>query len=632
MPVGRVPFMDEGRQRAPLDGRKHASGAGTGSTGTPSGQGAGGFPPAQGLYSPAHERDACGIGFVADVHGRRSHDIVRQGLELLDALSHRAAVGADPLTGDGAGVLLQLPDAFLRASCDELGITLPPAGAYGVGMLFLPRAAAERAQAEALVEHVLRDEGVRPLGWRDVPVVPASIGSVAAAAAPVVRQLFVEAILPGSAEEPALERALYIARRRLEKDAQALGESFYVASFSSRTIVYKGMLLPSQLPLFYPDLADERVESALALVHSRFSTNTFPSWARAHPYRFLCHNGEINTLRGNVNWMRVREGRLAAERAEPFGADVTKVLPVVAPGGSDSANLDNALEFLVMGGRSLAHAMAMLIPEAWGADTAMSPERRAFYQYHASLMEPWDGPAAVAFTDGRSIGAMLDRNGLRPARWLVTEDGLVVLASEAGVLPIAPERVRAKGRLQPGRMFLVDMEEGCVLGDDEVKERLASRRPYREWVAAGEIRLDSLAGDDAAAAAGAPIDAGDAAHDVAGAPTLLERQLAFGYTQEELKLLLAPMATGGQEPVGSMGSDTPLAVLSHRPQLLFKYFKQLFAQVTNPPVDPIREEMVMSLISYIGTERNILDETPKHCHTLRMPHPILTNRDLERLR
>ncbi len=572
-----------------------------------------GPPPRQGLYDPARERDACGIGFVADVHGRRSHGIVRQGLQLLDALSHRAAVGADPLTGDGAGVLLQLPDAFLRAVCAERGLTLPEAGAYGVGMIFLPREAVEREKAVRFVERALADEHLTLLGWREVPTDVSAVGPTAAACAPDVAQLFVAR---DERDEAGFERALYVARRRLEKAAATLGERFYVASLSSRTIVYKGMLIPRQIPLFYPELADERVESALALLHSRFSTNTFPSWARAHPYRFLCHNGEINTLRGNVNWMRVREGRLEIDRPAPFGNDIATVLPVVAPHGSDSAALDNAVEFLVMGGRSLAHAMAMLVPEAWGADPEMSPERRAFYEYHASLMEPWDGPAAVAFTDGRSIGALLDRNGLRPARWLETEDGLVVLASEAGVLPIAPERIRRKGRLQPGRMLLVDTEAGRLLHDHELKAELAARRPYRAWVDAGERRLEQLPPP--------PIEP-------LRAQGLLERQVAFGYTQEELKVVLTPMATGGQEPVGSMGNDTPLAVLSHRPQLLFRYFKQLFAQVTNPPIDPIREELVMSLAVLLGPRGNLLTEAPEHAHKILLSQPVLDEAELRQL-
>src|SRR5918912_1144731 len=520
------------------------------------------FPPRQGLYDPRNERDACGIGFVAHIGGARSHDIVRKGLELLDNLSHRGAVGCDPCTGDGAGVLLQVPRAFLERACADAGLELPANGAYGVGMVFLPREPAERRACELLAEQTVAEEGGRFLGWRDVPTDDSALGQVARESMPVIRQLF---IARDGLSEGAFERRLYVIRRQLEN---AIGhrDGFYVASLSSSTVVYKGMLTPWQLPRFYPDLVDPELASAIALVHSRLSTNTFPSWARAHPYRFLCHNGEINTLKGNVNWMRVRQGRMASPL---FGGDIQKLYPIIGEDQSDSACLDNALEFLVRGGRKLAHAMMMLIPEAWEGKPHMGLDRRGFYEYHAAMMEPWDGPAAVAFTDGKQIGATLDRNGLRPGRWLVTTDGLAVLASEAGALPFAPERIRAKGRLQPGKMFLVDTVEGRLFDDEEIKSDIASRKPYRTWVATNRVGIDELP---------EPLNIAQPDH-----ATLRERQQAFGYTVEELKMILTPMATGGQEPVGSMGTDTPLAVLSDRSQLLFKYFKQLFAQVTNEP-------------------------------------------------
>jgi glutamate synthase (NADPH) large chain len=573
-----------------------------------------GLPSRQGLYDPANEHDACGIGFIVNVKGVASHEIVQQGLEILDHLSHRAAVGCDPCSGDGAGILFQLPDAFFRGVCSEQGIELPAAGEYGVGMLFLPQDEAERERCQSVIEGIVAEEGLEVLGWRDVPNDPAQVGPLARQSVPVIRQLLVGR---GSTPVEAIERRLYLTRRRVEKAIEEIlpgGESFYVVSLSSRTIVYKGLLIPFQIPLFYPDLVDERVASALALVHSRFSTNTFPTWPRAHPYRLVCHNGEINTLQGNVNWMRVREGRVGTEL---FGEEIEKLFPIIAPHGSDSACFDNALEFLMMGGRSLPHAMMMMIPEAWAGHDEMDPDRRSFYEYHASLMEPWDGPAAVAFTDGRYIGATLDRNGLRPARYLVTEDDLVILASEAGTLPVQPDRVRSKGRLQPGRMFLVDTLEGRIIDDEEIKADYATRQPYREWVAANEVRLHQL-----------PEPA-----SLADEPTKLQdRQAAFGYTIEELNMILAPMASTGEEPVGSMGTDTPLAVLSERPQLLFKYFKQLFAQVTNPPIDPIREELVMSLAVLLGPHHNVLSETPEHARKIYLPQPILTSRDLAKIR
>jgi len=569
----------------------------------------GGLPSAQGLYHPDLEHDACGIGFVSHVQGKASHDIIAKGIQVLINLAHRGACGCDPETGDGAGVLIQIPHRFFVRECARLGFTLPPPGEYGVGMTFLPVEPHHRRECEGVIERVVREEGLAVLGWRDTPIDGTAIGRVARGSQPYIQQIFV-ARGRGMTEEQ-LERRLYVARKRIEV---ALPDC-YIPSFSARTIVYKGLLLAPQIAKFYPELSDPEVVSALCLVHQRFSTNTFPTWHLAHPYRYIAHNGEINTLRGNVNWMHARQSVLESPL---FGDDLKKLFPIIQPGGSDSAAFDNALELLLMAGRSLPHAMAMLIPEAWSKNPHMNPQKRAFYEYHASLMEPWDGPAAVAFTDGRSIGAVLDRNGLRPARYLVTHDDLVIMASEAGVLPVKPEDVKRKGRLQPGKILLVDTVEGRIVSDREIKRSLYGRNPYQLWLKENQITLDQLADPPR--------------EHAADHSTLVRRQRAFGYTAEDLRMILAPMAQNGEEPVGSMGSDTPLACLSDQPQPLFHYFKQLFAQVTNPPIDPIREEMVMSLTSYIGTERNILAETPQHCHTLKLPHPILTNRDLEKLR
>jgi len=568
-----------------------------------------GLPSAQGLYHPGWEHDACGIGFVSQIQGKPSHDIIVKGIQVLINLAHRGACGCDPETGDGAGVLIQIPHRFFVRECGQLGFTLPPPGEYGVGMTFLPVEPHHRRECEGVIERVVREEGLGVLGWRDTPIDGTAIGRVARGSQPYIQQIFV-ARGRGMTEEQ-LELRLYVARKRIE----AALPDCYIPSFSARTIVYKGLLLAPQIAKFYPELSDPEVVSALCLVHQRFSTNTFPTWHLAHPYRYIAHNGEINTLRGNVNWMHARQSVLESPL---FGDDLKKLFPVIQPGGSDSAAFDNALELLVMAGRSLPHAMAMLIPEAWSKNPHMNPQKRAFYEYHASLMEPWDGPAAVAFTDGRSIGAVLDRNGLRPARYLVTHDDLVIMASEAGVLPVKPEDVKRKGRLQPGKMLLVDTVEGRIIADREIKRSLYGRNPYQLWLKENQITLDQLADPPR--------------EHAADHATLVRRQRAFGYTSEDLRMILAPMAQNGEEPVGSMGSDTPLACLSDQPQPLFHYFKQLFAQVTNPPIDPIREEMVMSLTSYIGTERNILAETAQHCHTLKLPHPILTNRDLEKLR
>jgi glutamate synthase domain-containing protein 2/glutamate synthase domain-containing protein 1/glutamate synthase domain-containing protein 3 len=576
-----------------------------------------GLPVEQGLYDPRNEHDACGLGFVVNIKGEQSHEIILKGIEILINLAHRGACGCDPETGDGAGILIQIPHKFFARECATLGFTLPPAGEYGVGMVFLPVEPSNRLLAEGILERIAREEGLTVLGWRDTPVNADAIGRVARASQPYIEQIFI-AGAPGMTEDQ-LERKLYVIRKRAETEIAASNLPdkgfFYIPSLSARTIIYKGLLLAPQIAEFYNELADPDAMSALCLVHQRFSTNTFPSWQLAHPYRYLCHNGEINTVRGNVNWMHARQKVLASEL---YGDDLKKVFPVIAPNGSDSASLDNAVEALTLAGRSLPHVMAMLIPEAWDGDGAMHPDKKAFYEYHASLMEPWDGPAAVAFTDGRVIGATLDRNGLRPARYLETHGGLLIMASETGVLPVAPQEIKFKGRLQPGKMLLVDTTEGRIVPDEEMKQRLWSRQPYAEWLKDNQITLDSLP---------EPPRVYDS-----DLQSILMRQRAFGYTDEDLRILLAPMASTGDEAIGSMGTDTPLACLSDKPQPLFHYFKQLFAQVTNPAIDPIREELVMSLTSYIGTERNILEETPQHCHTLKLPNPLLTNRDLEKLR
>ncbi len=576
-----------------------------------------GLPVEQGLYNPQNEHDACGVGFVVNIKGQQSHDIILKGLQILVNLTHRGASGCDAQTGDGAGILIQIPHKFFARECARLGFTLPPPGEYGLGMVFLPVEPQQRLLAEGIMERIATEEGLTVLGWRDTPVDVDAIGRVARASQPYIEQIFVRGESGVSQDE--LERKLYVVRKRAENEIAASSiqdkHFFYIPSLSTRTIIYKGLLLAGQIPHFYRELTDPDTMSALCLVHQRFSTNTFPTWPLAHPYRYLCHNGEINTVRGNVNWMHARQTVVASPL---FGDDIKKLLPLIPQGQSDSGCLDNAVELLTLAGRSLPHVMAMLIPEAWDADTTMDPKKKAFYEYHASLMEPWDGPAAVAFTDGRLIGATLDRNGLRPARYLVTKDDQLIMASEIGVLPVKPEDVKFKGRLQPGRMLLVDTVQGRIIPDEEIKRDLAARQPYSEWLADNQITLDRLP---------EPQRIHESDHD-----TILMRQRAFGYTDEDLRLLIAPMAAKGEEPVGSMGTDTPLACLSDKPQPLFNYFKQLFAQVTNPAIDPIREELVMSLTSYIGNERNILDETPRHCHTLKLPHPILTNRDLEKLR
>ncbi|HEX8848923.1 MAG TPA: glutamate synthase large subunit [Gemmatimonadaceae bacterium] len=571
------------------------------------------MPERQGLYDPANEHDACGMGFVAHLHGERSREVVDDALRLLGNLAHRGAAGADPTTGDGAGILLQIPHGFLRHECAALGIGLPDVGEYAVGMVFLPRDADERAACERIIGDAVSASGCRVLGWRDVPTDPRHAGETARGAQPAIRQLFVArlGLARDADDEAAFERTLYVIRKRAERALRDRGltggTGCYFASLSARTVVYKGMLGAEQLAGFYRDLGDPSLVSGLALVHSRFSTNTFPSWPLAHPYRFLAHNGEINTIRGNRRSMLMREALLASPR---FDAAIEELLPIVAEGQSDSASLDSVLELLVLAGRPLAHAMAMLVPEAWEGDAGMPEERRAFYEYHAGLMEPWDGPAALAFTDGRQIGAMTDRNGLRPVRWLVTDDDLVVLASEAGALGIASDRIRTKGRLGPGRMLVVNTTLGRLRDDDDVKSELASLRPYRRWAEERRVALP-------------PVRSRDTVERDFDREEVARLQRAFGYTREELRMVIAPMAESGEEAVGSMGNDAPLAVLSERPQLLFAYFRQLFAQVTNPAIDPIREKLVMSLAVLLGPQSNLLDEAAARPRMLRLEQPIL---------
>jgi glutamate synthase (ferredoxin) len=574
-----------------------------------------------GLYDPQFEHDACGVGFVANIKGVKSHQIIQQGLQVLVNMTHRGATGYEKNTGDGAGILMQIPDKFMRKVCAERNIELPAPGRYGVGMMFLPPDLSQRRAIEDICRQMVQAEGQKYLGMRKVLTDNSTLGETARSQEPVVKQVFV-----GRGHEEMtdveFERKLYIIRRRIFKRVRytsgLLGSSFfYISSFSARTIVYKGMLNPEQVEEFYPELSDPDMESAIAMVHSRFSTNTFPSWDRAHPYRFLSHNGEINTLRGNVNWMKAREKNM---KSELFGDSFEEIKPILLVDGSDSATLDNAFELLVLTGRSLAHAAMMVIPEPWSGNGSMDPDKRAFYEYHSCLMEPWDGPASVVFTDGIQIGAMLDRNGLRPSRYYITDDDLVVMASEVGVLDIDPERIVKKDRLQPGRMFLVDTKEGRIISDEEIKMSIASEKPYKEWIDRNIIDLASLPD-----------------HDRMKNPdednySITARQKAFGYTQEDITMQIKPMASNGIELIGSMGNDTPLAVLSNRPRLLYDYFKQLFAQVTNPPIDSIREEIVTSTTVMLGTEGNLLEPDEINCRRIRIPHPILTNEDLEKIR
>ncbi|MGH3734948.1 MAG: glutamate synthase large subunit [Micromonosporaceae bacterium] len=571
---------------------------------------ASGTPSAEGLYRPGYEHDACGVAFVVDVKGRRSHATVRQGLDALCRMEHRGAAGADPNSGDGAGIMVQIPDAYFRAVVRRDGIALPEPGHYATGLVFLPDDSESAARAVKIIEKYAAGEGAEVLGWRDVPTDPREVGATARAVAPRVRQLFLSAEGRSGLE---LDRLAFCVRKLAERETAERGIASYFPSLSSRTMVYKGMLTPDQLGTFYPELRDERFTSAIALVHSRFSTNTFPSWPLAHPYRMVAHNGEINTIRGNRNWMAARQALLETDLI-PGG--LKRLYPVCTPSASDSASFDEVLELLHLSGRSLPHSVLMMIPEAWENDEEMEPSRRAFYQFHACLMEPWDGPAAVAFTDGEVIGAVLDRNGLRPARWWRTADDVVILASEAGVVDVDPASVVAKGRLQPGRMFLVDTAAGTIVGDDEIKAQLTHDAPYADWLHAGLMRLSELP---------------EREHVVYTHDSVLRRQQTFGYTEEELKLLLEPMSRVGAEPIGSMGTDTPVAVLSKRPRLLYDYFTQLFAQVTNPPLDAIREELVTSVAGTIGPEQNLLAPGPASCRRIVLPYPVIDNDELAKL-
>ncbi len=573
-----------------------------------------GMPELQGLYDPANEHDNCGVGFLANIDGVQSHRIVSDSIEVLKNLLHRGAVGGDLSTGDGAGVLLQISDKFFRKEAARLKFTLPKAGSYGVGMLFVPQSTV-RTHCLSAIQKVLQEEGLEFIGWREVPTDGSILGEEARAAQPFVMQVFVGG---GKLACQALDRKLYVVRKQCQRRvAEAIGpdERFYIPSFSSRTIVYKGLLMGGQVSGFYKDLNDPDMESAVAVIHQRYSTNTFPSWELSQPFRFLAHNGEINTLRGNINQMKSRENGLASPL---FGDDVRKLLPIIDPGGSDSACLDNALELLVAGGRSIPHSMMMLIPEAWGAKYPIGPDQKGFFEYHAGLMEPWDGPATVAFTDGSVVGTLLDRNGLRPARYTITKDNFIVMASEAGVLDIPAERVLEKGALRPGQMMLIDLEHKRVMKDKELKSQMSRRQPYRRWVDENKVSVQGMF------EAMSPV--------VPKSETLLQRQRLFGYTREDVQILLEAMASKAHEAVGSMGTDTPLAVFSEKPQLLFSYFKQLFAQITNPPIDPIREELVMSLMTFIGNPSNILLEIPQYARLIKLRHPFLSNEDLDQIR
>ncbi len=577
-----------------------------------------GCPPKQGLYDPWFEHEACGVGFVVDIKGRKSHQILRQGLEVLKNLDHRGASGSEPNTGDGAGVLFQMPHAFLKEACKKARVALPGPGEYSSGLVFLPRNLSKRRRLEERFEQIIQSEGQTVLGWRTVPTNNTSLGETAKSCEPFIRQIFIGRN-PELVDDLDFERKLLVIRKRAYNEIRNTtldgAEFWYLCSLSFKTFVYKGMLLTTQLEEYFPDLQHPAMETALALVHSRFSTNTFPSWNRAHPYRYLAHNGEINTLRGNINWMHARE---ALFQSEAFGEDTKKILPIIDPNGSDSAMFDNTLELLVLAGRPLAHAMMMMIPEPWSNHESMDDGRRAFYQFHSCLMEPWDGPASIAFTDGRQIGAVLDRNGLRPSRYYVTKNDLVIMASEAGVLEVPPEQVLLKGRLQPGRMFLVDTEQGRIIDDAEIKAKIASQFPYRQWLNEHLVHLADLP---------EPPHVPPPDHE-----TLLQRQIAFGYTHEDERIILAPMARDGVEAVGSMGNDAALAVLSNKPRLLYEYFKQLFAQVTNPPIDCIREEIITSAETRLGSEGNLLHPQPSACRRVELKWPVVTNEEFAKIR
>jgi glutamate synthase domain-containing protein 1 len=571
-----------------------------------------------GMYDPSFEHDACGLGFVAEISGLKSRRIIDMGLEMLLNLNHRGAVGADEFTGDGAGITIQMPDKFIRKVCFHEGIILPGSGRYAVGMIFLPQNSVLRKACQTIIEKIIDDEDQIFLGWRNVPINPDIPGKASKLMMPFIRQCFIQANDNISSQEE-FERKLFLIRRiidhRIRTELNCDRSKYYVPSFSSRIMIYKGMLLANQMPEFYYDLKDEDLQSAFAMIHLRFSTNTFPTWDLAHPFRMIAHNGEINTLRGNKNWMAARE---AVMESEYFGKDLKRMLPIIMEGQSDSATFDTVLELLVLSGRSLPHAMMMMIPEAWSKNDKLDKALKAFYEYHATFMEPWDGPAAIVFTDGNLIGASLDRNGLRPARYILTNDNLVILSSESGVLNIPEENINKKGKLQPGKMFLVDLSKGKLLHDLEVKDELTNKKPYDEWVKKNILRIDDLP---------SPLFKSETDHR-----EIFCLQKTFGYTSEDLNIVMMPMIERGEEAVGSMGTDVSLAVLSEKPQLLFRYFKQVFAQVTNPPIDPIREELVMELTTYIGPEQNLLSETPQHAHRIELKNPLLSNTEFEKLK
>jgi len=574
-------------------------------------------PPTEGLYDPAYEHDACGVAFVVDIKGRKSHKIVDNALTILKNLLHRGACGCEENTGDGVGILIQKPHKFFQRVCADIGIELPESESYGAGMVFLPVDQAQSKRCQEIFKQIIEEEGQQLLGWRDVPTDDSLLGPTAKAGEPIFKQIFIAK--NDELESAAFDRKLYVIRKRVEytiwnSDLSEL-DMFYIPSLSYRTFLYKGMLTGTQFEPMFPDLSDADVESALALVHQRFSTNTFPAWKLAHPFRYISHNGEINTVRGNANWMRARESLCESEL---FGDDLKKLFPIIIEGGSDSATFDNVMEFLHMAGRPLPHAVLMMIPEAWSGHETMDEERKAFYEYHACLMEPWDGPASIAFTDGEIIGAVLDRNGLRPSRYYVTKDDMVIMASEVGVLEVAPENVKIKERLHPGRIFLVDTKQGRIIDDAELKKQFATEHPYGEWLKQNLMPIEEL--PDPKQIHGSDPD------------TLLQRQQAFGYTHEDLRILMAPMAADGVEAIGSMGTDAALAVLSDRSRLLYDYFKQMFAQVTNPPLDGIREELVTQVATTIGPEGNLLKPAAESCRRIKINSPVLTNEELARIR
>ena len=573
---------------------------------------------ALGMYSAEYEHDSCGIGFIADIQARKTRDLLDKALEIMCNLEHRGAKGADPKTGDGAGMLLQMPDEFMQRVSKESNILLPPYGSYGVGMHFLPKEKNKRKAIENIIEKIVVGEDQIFLGWRHVPINPNVLGEGAREMLPHISQSFI-----GRSSDikniEEFERKLFwirkVIERRILEEPNVNPSVFYIPSFSARTIIYKGMLLGEQFAGFYPDIMAQDMKSALVMTHTRFSTNTFPSWDLAHPFRMIAHNGEINTLKGNINWMAAREKVM---QSPIFGKEIKKILPILMDGQSDSAAFDSVLELLVICGRDISHAIMMMIPEAWSKHGLMNEDQKGFYEYHASMMEPWDGPAAVTFTDGNVIGGTLDRNGLRPARYVVTKDDLVILSSEVGVLPMEPENIKYHGRLQPGKMFLVDLNKKRIIPDEEIKCQISAQKPYRKWVSDHMIHIDEL-----------PESEYESNSDHM---SILERQRIFGYTKEDINIVLKPMLAAGKEPVGSMGTDASLAILSEKPQMLFRYFKQLFAQVTNPPVDAIREELVMELTGYLGPEQNLLNETPEHAHRIELSHPVITNRQLEKMR